>query len=129
VVLGFLGGVQVQKHWGKSGSQTTNPFGNTGFPALGASGFPALGANPGGGSTSGAAGGATTGTVKLVDGGTIYVQTADGRTVTVKTTSGTSVRVSQAGSLKDLSAGVTVSVDGNTSSDGTVTATTITRTK
>ncbi len=127
VVLGFLGGVQVQKHWGKTSTQATNPFGNTtGFPNVGASGFPGL--NPNQGSSQGA-GQPTTGTVKLVDGGTVYVQTADGRTVTVKTTTGTSVRVSQPGSMKDLSAGASVSVEGQTGSDGTVTATTITRTK
>ena len=123
IVAGFLGGVQVQKHWGKTSTQATNPFGNTtGFPNVGASGFPGFNASQ-------SASRPTTGTVKLVDGGTVYIQTADGRTVTVKTTSGTSVRNSQAGSLKDLSAGATVSIDGSTGSDGTVTATTITRTK
>lgn len=126
VVAGFLGGVQVQKHWGKSGSQATNPFANiAGFPTTGASGLPDFG----GGLPGGTASGPTTGTVKLVDGDTVYIQTADGRTVTVKTTSDTSVRVSQAGSLKDLNAGATVSVEGSTGSDGTVTATTVTRTK
>jgi hypothetical protein len=130
VVAGFLGGVQVQKHWGKSGSQTTNPFGNmAGFPTAGTSGFPDFGANQGGGLPGGTASGPTTGTVKLVDGDTIYIQTTDGRTVTVKTTGDTSVRVSQAGSLKDLNAGATVSVEGSTGSDGTVTATAVTRTK
>jgi hypothetical protein len=125
LVGGFVAGAQVQKHWGTApAAQASNPFGN--FPRTGASGFP--GAAPGA-VAGGGGGGATTGTVKLVDGNTVYIQTADGNTVTIKTSGTTSVQVSQAGSLKDLKAGATVSVEGQTGSDGTVTATRITKTK
>jgi hypothetical protein len=122
LVAGFLAGAQVQKHWGTASTAqaSNNPFGN--FPRTGASGFPALG-----GQQQQAGGSATTGTVKLVDGNTVYIQTADGNTVTIKTSGTTSVQVS--GSLKDLKAGATVSVEGQTGSDGSVTATRITKTK
>ncbi len=117
LVAGFVAGAQVQKHWGKGATPAaTNRLGN--FPGFGG------GQNSGGQNTS-----ATTGTVKLVDGTTVYLQTADGNTVIVKTNANTSVRLSQAGSVKDLKAGATVSVDGQTGSDGTVTATAITKTK
>jgi hypothetical protein len=124
VVAGFLAGAQVQKHWGTATTQAASPFGN--FPRTGASGFPGgFGAQ----NSAAASASATTGTVKLVDGNTVYIQTADGNTVTVKTSGTTSVQVSQAGSVKDLTAGATVSVEGRTGSDGTVAATRITKTK
>jgi hypothetical protein len=132
LVVGFLAGAQVQKHWGKTSTQSGSPFGNQngGGPRAGASGFPGFGNQNGATSgTGGTAGAATTGTVKLVDGNTVYIQTADGNTVTIKTSGSTSVQVSQAGSVKDLKAGATVSVEGQTGSDGAVTATRITRTK
>ncbi|HKT03976.1 MAG TPA: DUF5666 domain-containing protein [Rugosimonospora sp.] len=132
LVVGFLAGAQVQKHWGTGTTAAGNGFGNLTQPRTGASGFPGFGGfgnQAGGNSSTGGSGSATTGTVKLVDGTTVYLQTADGNTVTVKTSGSTSVQVSQAGSLKDLKAGATVSVDGQTGSDGSVTATRITRTK
>jgi hypothetical protein len=130
-VGGFLAGAQVQKHWGKSSSQTANPFGNLGNLAGGANGFPSFGA-PGqasAGAQAGTGSASTTGTVKLVDGTTVYIQTADGTVVTVKTSGTTAVQVSQAGTLKDLKVGATVSVDGQTATDGSVTATKITKSK
>jgi hypothetical protein len=129
LVVGFVGGAQVQKHWGKNSSQAASPFSNLGGPRAGASGFPGFGGSVGGQGQSSAGGATTTGTVKLVDGKTVYLQTADGNVVTVRTSGSTSVQLPRAGSLKDLTAGATVSVDGQTGSDGTVTATRITRTK
>jgi hypothetical protein len=51
-----------------------------------------------------------TGKIKLVDGTTVYVETADGRIVTVKTTQATVVALQA--QLKDLAAGATVTVQG-----------------
>jgi hypothetical protein len=129
-VGGFLAGAQVQKHWGQSTAATADTTGGAnqfaGGARPGASGFPGLG---GGQAQSGQSGGGTTGTVKLVDGDTVYIVTADGSTVIVKTNGSTSVQTSQAGSLKDLTAGATVTVQGQAGTDGSVTATKITKTK
>jgi hypothetical protein len=66
--------------------------------------------------------------VKLVDGSTIYVQTADGSLVTVKTTGRTSISTATRGTLKDVKAGDSVSVEGAAGTDGTVSATSVTAT-
>ena len=100
---GFLGGLQVQKHYGTDA--TTAPAGRAGAGAR-AGGFPA-GAFGGGAAPSAAApapAGPTTGKVKLVDGTTIYVETADGEVVTVRTGDGTTVRTATKGKLKDVRA-------------------------
>jgi hypothetical protein len=49
--------------------------------------------------------------------------------ITVKTSGSTSVQVAQKGSLADLTAGSTVTISGQTGTDGTVTASTITKAK
>jgi hypothetical protein len=103
---GFLGGVQVEKHFGAHSTAT---------PAVFPSGFRNAGGFGGGGN-----GGGTTGTVKLVDGSTVYVTTANGDVVIVHTTGNTTVTT--AGSVKDLTVGSTVTVTGQTGSDGSVTA-------
>jgi hypothetical protein len=132
-VAGFVGDAQVQKRYG------TPAAASTGSPAGGnAAGGQYPGAFPGGaGRASGAPGagtgqqgagrgGAITGTVKLVDGNTVYIETPDGQTITVKTSDQTTVLAP--GKLSDLTPGATVSVQGQ-SAAGTVTATTVTRTK
>ena len=115
LVGGFVAGAQVEKHFG-AGIQTT---GNT--PAV----FP-TGGFRGGGGGGGGGGSATTGTVKFVDGTTVYVTTSNGDVVIVRTNGSTTV--SQPGSLKDLTVGATVTVTGQTGSDGSVTATRINKT-
>jgi len=70
--------------------------------------------------------GVTIGTVKLVDGDTIYVQTADGNVVTVKTDSKTTVSTAKKGKVSDVKAGQSVTVQGAAGTDGTVTATSVT---
>jgi hypothetical protein len=136
LLAGFLGGLQVQKHWGTAAT-ASNQTGTAGFnrnTTGGYQGFPGGAGRPGGfgtGTGSGAAASAsaaaaTTGTVKLVDGSTIYVQTPDGDVVTVKTTGKTSVQTSAKSSLKNIKAGQTVTVQGPAGSDGTVTATSVT---
>lgn len=128
LVAGFVGGAQVQKSYGTAPAATGAPGGVN--PAALASQFAGRGAQGGaqGGTTGGQAGarGGITGTVKLVDGTTVYVETADGQTLIVKT-SGTTT-VSAPGALKDLTAGSSVTIVGQ-NADGTVTATSITKTK
>jgi hypothetical protein len=111
LIGGFVAGAQVQKHFGPA------PTAPVVFP----SGFRGFG----GGGTGGGGGG-TTGTVKLVDGTTVYVTTANGDVVIVHTNANTTV--TQSASVGDLKAGSTVTVTGQTGSDGSVTATRIVKT-
>lgn len=142
VVGGFLGGVQVEKHYGSTANAASaaNRRGATGFTrgeGFGG-GFGGGGFNLGGGGASAAptapAGGAaaantTTGTVKLVDGTTLYVQLASSDIVTVDTNASTSVLIGKtAGKLSSLKVGEKVSVTGSADSTGTVTAKTVTAT-
>ncbi|KHD73264.1 hypothetical protein [Actinoplanes utahensis] len=127
---GFLGGVQAQKTWGAASSSTAS-----GFPGGGGGRFPggmsASGAPGGLGpqTTAAAAAGGTTGKVKLVDGKTIYVETADGTVVTVRTDGATTVSTTTSGRLGDVKAGQSVTVQGETAGDGSVTAKSVTATR
>jgi hypothetical protein len=67
--------------------------------------------------------------VKLVDGTTLYVQTADGTVVTVRTSEKTTVRTAAKAALKALKAGDAVTVAGAADAEGTVTATSVTAQK
>jgi hypothetical protein len=135
LVAGFVGGAQVQKHWGTpaagTGGRATNPFANATANPFAGGNFGGTGRTGTGtgatGGTRGAAG--TTGTVKLVDGTTIYLTTSDGQTLIIKTTPSTTVNVNQPGALKDLTPGATVTVQGQTGSDGSISASTITKAK
>lgn len=113
LVGGFVAGAQVQKEYG----QTT--------PASPAANF----VRDGGGQQQQQQQQATTGKVKLVDGTTVYVETANGDVVTVRTNGQTTVQEAATGSLKNLAAGDTVTVQGQSGGDGTVTASTVTETK
>jgi hypothetical protein len=126
LVGGFLAGAQVQKHFGVAASAGTGRS----QPAGNAAAF-AGGARQGGPTTTGPTtpGTATTGTVKLVDGTTVYIQTGDGRLITVRTNGSTVVQTVQSGALSDLAPGAQVSVEGPAASDGTVTATKVSRTR
>ena len=130
LVGGFVAGAQVQKQWGGTGTSAATGTGRgTGFPQAGASfpagGFGGRGQGTGTGGTTG--GNSTTGTVKLVDGTTVYITTASGQTVIVKTDGSTTVETP--GALSSLTAGSTVTIQGTTGSDGSVTASRITKTK
>lgn len=129
VLAGFLGGVLVQQHWGATTAATASTARTGGFAGFAGAGGRGTGAF-GGGAAPGAsaAPAATTGTVKLVDGGTIYVQTPGGDVVTVRTTGKTSVRTATKASLSQVKAGQTVTIQGATGADGTVTATSVTTT-
>jgi hypothetical protein len=128
---GFLGGVQVQKHWGTTATANRTPAFTGQSRGTGTGGYPGFagGGGPGATPTASAAAAATTGTVKLVDGRTIYVQTPDGRVVTVRTNGKTTVRAATTSAIKDIKAGQTVTVEGGADADGTVTATSVTATK
>jgi hypothetical protein len=152
IVLGFIGGVLVQKNFGTTSTSTNNRGAAlaNGFNGANGAGGGAGGAAAGGGAGGGGAGAggggagaggggagaggaagrnATTGTVKLVDGTTIYLTTANGDTVTVKTSGTTTVRVLQTGSAKDIPVGATVVVQGTADADGIITATQVTAQK
>lgn len=138
LVGGFAAGAQTQKSYGSTADAGVSTRGGAGQGGI-RGGFPsgglptafrggAQGTSGGqnGAGVPGGSGGGTTGTVKLVDGSTVYVQTASGDVVTVRTGARTAVRIAKQGALKDLTAGDTVTVEGSTSDDGTVTATTVT---
>ncbi|MEU8241327.1 hypothetical protein AB0C07_24030 [Actinoplanes missouriensis] len=113
-VGGFLGGVQAQERWGSASTDGGTVPRNAGMPS---GGF--------GGNRPAAAAG-TSGTVKLVDGSTLYVQTAEGETITVRTSDATAVKLAQTTTLDQLSTGQQVTVQGQTDDEGVVTATTVT---
>jgi hypothetical protein len=143
IVGGFIAGAQADRHWGtqkSSGPSALFPQaagrggqGGGGGGGFGAGGFGQNGAQNRGGAAGGGAqgrgsasgaGGGTSGTVKLVDGTTIYVQTANG-IVRVKTTGSTKVTVAKKSTAKALKAGSPVVVQGTPGQDGTVTATSV----
>jgi len=93
--------------------------------ATGTSGGAAAARNFGG--AGGASGAAATGTVQLVDGTTVYVQTATGGVTKILTSPGTTIRVTTTGTVKDLTPGTTVVVQGTRDADGTVQASGITQ--
>src|SRR5215467_15583726 len=113
VLVGFIGGVVVEKHWGTVNGQGATASSPSGGPF-------------GNGGTGGPqAGGAASGTVKMVDGTTVYVTTASGEVVIVKTTNTTTVNAETAGAVKDLKVGDSVTITGTTATDGSMTATQI----
>lgn len=113
----FVGGVEIQKHYGASGGSTAR---------TGAASAAAATARAGRGffSRAGAAGGVTTGQVTLVKGSTLYVTDFSGNTVKV-TTSGARVTKSVTANAKSISPGDTVVVAGTTQANGTIAARTI----
>jgi hypothetical protein len=153
LAVGFFAGAQVQKNFGTSAAASSGRNAGGAGGLAGGGNFAGFGgtARQGGQNTTGAAGtgtgatgtgttgsgatgtaaagNVTTGTVKLVDGTTVYVQTADGNVVTVKTNGTTAVQVTQSGALTDLTPGAQVNIEGAAGSDGTVTATKVTKAK
>jgi hypothetical protein len=140
LVGGFVAGAQVQQKYGEPSTPAgaARPSGNGnnaggmfgGYPGAqtgGGQGQTGGQAQSGAGSTAAAA--PTTGKVKLVDGTTVYVETSSGDVVTVRTNGQTKVQAATSSSLKNLAAGDSVTVQGQSASDGTVTATTVTETK
>jgi Domain of unknown function (DUF5666) len=129
---GFVGGALVYRHIGGSGSGGAgfnvsalrsalagSGTGRTGTAGSGFSGF------AGGGSGTFGGGNATIGSVKLVDGSTLYVETSTGSIVTVTLSPSTKITISSTGTIKDLSPGEDVIVEGTKNSSGNVAATSI----
>nr|WP_296072899.1 hypothetical protein [uncultured Actinoplanes sp.] len=108
---GFLGGVAVQKTWGRVASPVASPSPDQ-RPSAGP------GPRPGGGAP------ATTGTLQSVTATALTLRTGDGRTVTVRL--GESTKIQQTATIAALTAGRAVTVQGNTGTDGTITATAVT---
>lgn len=130
VVGGFVAGAQVQQHYAPAAAASTAaPAGNL-AGAQARRGQSAAADQAAGAQASGAgapASGTLTGTVKLVDGTTIYIETPDGRVVTVRTTDTTTIQIARSGSLKDIAAGATVTVEAPNSNGDTVNATKVTK--
>lgn len=119
LLAGFLAGVQVQKAFGDTGAANPGAAqGSAGLP--GAGGFPGGGNFDADGSTGDQSPAPTTGTIKLVDGTTIYIETDMGEIITVRTDEDTQVRMP--GALADLATGDQVTVEGESTDEGTVTA-------
>jgi hypothetical protein len=120
LVASFFGGIAthaaIAKPAAAAPAQQRTPGANRQFPGQGGQG-------PGGTGTPRG----TAGAIDHVDGTDVYVKTQDGRTVKVSTSDTTRVRISQDGKLADLKPGSTVIVQGDTGSDGTVTAQSITK--
>jgi len=135
VVIGILGGFYVgakygQGHPAAAAATTTNSTAGTGaagggFAGAGAGGF---GGGAGGGAGAGAGGGlgaATFGTITAVNGDTITIHdTRNNRDVQVNIASARITKTAD-GTPADLAQNTTVTVVGQTGSDGVVTATTI----
>ncbi|WFE55742.1 hypothetical protein [Micromonospora sp. WMMD712] len=131
VVAGFVGGVQVQQRWGEPAAGAAAS--SWPFPAGLANGAAGMGRGQGGTGQDGqpsagasASAGTTTGTVTLVDGDTLYVETADGTVVTVRTTDDTAVRTTRASKLTAIERGQRVTVQGGALTDNAMTATSVT---
>jgi hypothetical protein len=119
LLAGFLAGVQVQKTFGDTGAADPGAGqGPAGLP--GGGGFPGGGNFDADGATGDQSPAPTTGTVRLVDGTTIYIETGAGEVLTVRTDEDT--RVLTPGVLADLATGDQVTVEGESTDDGTVTA-------
>jgi len=128
---GFLAGALVGKHFGSSGSgNLAAAFSRLAARPTTGGGSAGTGAGAGTGGRGGLFGGgnATIGTIKLIDGGTVYVQTTAGDIVQVATSAGTRVTVSSTVPVTDLRPGETVIVEGSKNSSGAIAATSISQT-
>ncbi|HVC87761.1 MAG TPA: hypothetical protein VNC40_10095 [Gaiellaceae bacterium] len=121
--LAFLGGVEVQKHYGSSSSSSSGGAGAGRAAAfLAARGGGGLGGGRFGGGGFGALGGGASGTVTLIKGSTLYVTNSTGNTTMVRTSASSRVTRSVSGTIKAVHPGDTVSVTGPQAADGSYTA-------
>jgi hypothetical protein len=118
--LAFIGGVEIQKSYGKTAGPAT---GRAAFAGRfgGAGGAPA-GVFAGGGAV---AGGGTTGVVTAIKGATLYVTDLTGNTLKVKA-GGAKVERTVSGTVKTVHPGDTVTVQAAKQKDGSYKASTIT---
>ncbi|HEX6547844.1 MAG TPA: DUF5666 domain-containing protein [Candidatus Dormibacteraeota bacterium] len=132
---GFYGGAKVEQ--GKipaSNVAVNSPLGTTGKTpgatgagdtgTRGATG--ATGATGPGGGTIGSFGRGTSGQVSALNGNTLILTDAQGQQVKVQLSDTTPITKTVQGSRSDLQQGVTIAVQGQRESDGTVTASAIT---
>jgi hypothetical protein len=128
VAAGFWGGAVAQQSHGSSATGSGGSGGAAGFAARFRAGGGAAGAGSffgGGGGAAGAAGPAASGTISVVNGNTLYILTSAG--ALVKATLGPSTTITRTASTTavGLRPGDSVSVQGSTSKNGDVTATSI----
>ncbi|MFI6484673.1 hypothetical protein ACIBH1_42600 [Nonomuraea sp. NPDC050663] len=119
---GVLLGIQAQKAFGSSAGASSGTAQQAGVRPGGMGQTGQMGQN-GGRQMGGFGGQATVGTVTKIDGDTLTVRTQDGTEITVTTTDETAVLVT--GKLSELKKGGTITVQGATGDDGSVSATTI----
>jgi hypothetical protein len=118
----FIGGAEVQRHWGGSSASSTGATRAAGFRGFGGGGAASAAAGLG----FGGAGNATSGTVTLIKGSTLYVTAANGNTVLVHTSASSKVTKSVAGTVQTVHPGDSVTVTGAQQTDGSYTASQIT---
>jgi hypothetical protein len=123
IMAGFLGGIQANKAWGSNSGSASSVSSLINAARSGRTGTFQFGNRFGGASAPGG----TSGTIKLVDGSTIYVQTAGGTVLIVNTNTNTKISLTKSGTTSDLKAGQTVTVQGTSGSSGTMTATSVTQ--
>jgi Domain of unknown function (DUF5666) len=127
-LLLVIGGVALGSYLQRSHSPTTSA---TGRPAgfAGFAGFGGAGAAAGGTTGKAAAStGVTSGTVTDIIGNTVYVTNSSGNLVKVTVSSTTTVDRNAASSVAGLRPGDTVTVQGSTATNGTVSAASISAT-
>jgi hypothetical protein len=128
--LGFIGGVEVQKGQG-NGSNGNNASPGASASAGGARGGFGRGGGTGGGPQFGGGGpggaqsNATVGSVANKKGSTLYVKDSDGNLIRIKTTSHSKINRTASTTAGAIHPGDTVIVQGETSKNGTITATQI----
>jgi hypothetical protein len=132
--LAFCGGIEVNKHWGKTSTASAStpsglagglggsaPFGFAGPPG-GPASVSGSGAVSSGGAGGFAGGGLTSGTVTLIKGSTLYVTDATGNTVLVHTTARSQVTKTVGGTMKTIHPGDSLTVIGTKNGDGSYSA-------
>ena len=117
VGAGVVFGILIQKHWGGSGGSSAGGRAAS-FAAAFAGRTGQTGGAAGGRAAGGFASSGTTGQVKAIDGTTLYLTDFQGNTVKVTTGPGVRVRVTSDGTLKRISPGDYVVVQGAQTASG-----------
>jgi DNA-binding beta-propeller fold protein YncE len=126
---GFIGGVLIEKGESSSSSSTGSAASSliSRFRSL-RGGTSAAGGSSASGAAASAAGASsgftrpTAGTVAYLDGSTLYVTNAEGNTIKVTTSAATSVTKTVKASVEGIHPGETVTISGETGTNGTVSA-------
>jgi ABC-type Fe3+-hydroxamate transport system substrate-binding protein len=132
IMGGFYTGFRYEKSKADAAVPSSPAAAGTGRTGAGTAASPSTGAGAGAGAGGAGAGGGgfggrgTIGTVSSLNGSTLTLKDAQGNSVTVNLQPTTTVTKTVAGSTGDLTQGVTVTVAGQRTADGTVTATSVT---